>query len=90
VAGGTFSRVVSGSLEALISFEGVVDVAAERMRLDRAITELVAAQARTEAKLANPQFVERAPAEVVTKERERSAELSATLAKLTTQRSDLE
>ena len=60
------------------------------MRLDRAITELVAAQARTEAKLANPQFVERAPAEVVTKERERSAELSATLAKLTTQRSDLE
>ncbi|HLE39587.1 MAG TPA: valine--tRNA ligase [Acidimicrobiia bacterium] len=90
VAGGTFSRVVSGSLEALISFEGVVDVAAERMRLDRAITELVAAQARTEAKLANPQFVERAPAEVVAKERERSAELSATLAKLTTQRSDLE
>jgi valyl-tRNA synthetase len=87
--GGAFSRVVAGSLQALISLEGVVDVAAERRRLDAEIAELEEARTKASTKLANPQFVERAPDEIVTKERDRVDSLTATLAKLTTQRSEL-
>ena len=87
--GGAFSRVVSGSLQVLISLEGLVDVAAERLRLEREIAELEAIRGKATTKLANPQFVEKAPADIVAKERDRVAELSATLAKLTAQRSEL-
>ena len=86
---GAFSRVVSGSLQALISLEGLVDVAAERKRLDREIAELETMRAKATAKLDNPQFVEKAPPEIITKERDRVTDLSATLAKLTAQRSEL-
>ena len=86
---GAFSRVVSGSLQALISLEGLVDVAAERGRLDREIAELESLRAKASTKLANPQFVEKAPAEIIAKEQNRVAELSATLAKLNGQRSEL-
>jgi len=86
---GAFSRVVSGSLQALISLEGLVDVAAERKRLDREIAELETMRAKATAKLDNPQFVEKAPPEIITKERDRVTDLSATLAKLITQRSEL-
>ena len=44
---------------------------------------------QAEAKLANPQFVERAPAAVVEKERAKAAEFSARLAKLQAQLEDL-
>jgi valyl-tRNA synthetase len=86
---GAFSRVVSGSLQALISLEGLVDVAAERTRLDREIAELETMRAKATAKLDNPRFVEKAPAEIIAKERDRVTDLSATLAKLTAQRSEL-
>ncbi|MBI5157713.1 MAG: valine--tRNA ligase [Acidimicrobiia bacterium] len=86
---GAFSRVVSGSLQAVISLEGLVDVSAERARLDREITELETLRAKATAKLDNPQFVEKAPPEIITKERDRVTDLSATLEKLTAQRSEL-
>ncbi|MEK7252264.1 MAG: valine--tRNA ligase [Actinomycetota bacterium] len=87
--GANYSQVVSGSLQALISLDGLVDIGAERLRLDREITELEALVARTAAKLANAQFVERAPADIVAKERARAEDWLATLAKLTAQRSEL-
>ncbi len=87
--GGAFSRVVAGSLQALISLEGVVDVAAERQRLDAEIAELESARAKAAAKLANPDFTARAPEAIVAKEQDRVATLTATLGKLTAQRSEL-
>jgi len=60
-----------------------LDVAAERKRLAK---DLAAAQADIEAvarKLASPSFVERAPAEIVAKNRDRLAAAEAEAARLT-------
>jgi len=60
-----------------------LDVAAERKRLAK---DLAAAQAEIEAvarKLASPSFVERAPAEIVAKNRDRLAAAEAESARLT-------
>jgi valyl-tRNA synthetase len=60
--------------EVYVDLTGVVDLAAERPRLQKEIRRVDDLIAQGEAKLARPEFVERAPAEVVAKERERQAE----------------
>ena len=72
-----------------MSLAGAADVSAERERLTRAVADAEALLAAAEAKLGNPQFVERAPAAVVEKERARAAESAARLAKLRAQLEDL-
>ena len=62
-----------------------VDVAAERSRLQREIARVQAEAGKSEAKLANPNFVERAPAHVVAQERERLQGFHAMLEKLNAQ-----
>jgi valyl-tRNA synthetase len=59
-----------------------VDIAAERARLTKEIAALAADIERTARKLANPDFVSRAPEEVVEENRERLAEAEAAKAKL--------
>ena len=73
---------VTGGVTVALDTRGAIDVAAERARLqkDRAATEKELAQAR--AKLANPQFVEKAPEAVVNKVRERLAAAEADLARI--------
>ncbi len=87
VAGHT--RMTAGSIQVFIPLAGLVDVEAERPRLEKAIAEAEQALQRSQAKLENPNFAERAPAEVVAGERERVAEFSAKLEKLRTQLSEL-
>jgi valyl-tRNA synthetase len=60
----------------------VIDVGAERKRLQKEIGKLEAEAEKSEQKLANPDFVARAPVEVVEQLRERLEELKATLARL--------
>jgi len=74
-----------GELQVLIPMAGLIDKDAERKRLDKEIARLRADIARIEAKLANPSFVDKAPAAVVQKERERLAEQGAALANLVAQ-----
>jgi valyl-tRNA synthetase len=60
--------------ELYVDLTGVVDLAAERQRLQKEIRRVDGLIAQGDAKLARPDFVERAPAEIVAKERERQAE----------------
>jgi valyl-tRNA synthetase len=83
------TRFVAGPLQVFISLEGIVDVAAERERLAKAIDEAESGLAASTAKLGNPQFVERAPADVVDKERAKAAEYDERLAKLRSQLDEL-
>jgi valyl-tRNA synthetase len=75
-------KVVEGA-EIHVSLAGVIDVAAERQRLDREIRKVNEELARTEAKLAREDFRQRAPAEVVAREEARRAEHLALRDKLT-------
>ncbi len=68
-----------GEMKLLIPLADVIDKDAEIKRLQKEIDKRQADLERSEKKLANPSFVERAPAEVVDKERERVAELRTSL-----------
>ena len=87
VAGHT--RMTAGSLQVFVPLDGLVDAEAERPRLEKAIAEAEKTLARSEGKLANPNFAERAPAEVVEAERERVTVAMAKLEKLRTQLAEL-
>jgi valyl-tRNA synthetase len=82
-------RLVAGGLEGFIPLAGVVDAGAEHARLDKAIAEAEAERARAAGRLGNPDFVGRAPAEVVEKERRKLAEIEGLLDRLRRQRSAL-
>ena len=79
----TASLAVAGGVSVELDTRGVIDVAAERARLDkdRAVAEKEIAQCR--AKLDNPAFADKAPAEVVAKIRERLTAAEADLARIT-------
>jgi valyl-tRNA synthetase len=62
-----------------------VDPAKERERLAKEVARLSGEVAKAKTQLANPSFVERAPAAVVQQMRERVAGFEATLAKLSAQ-----
>jgi len=62
-----------------------MDPVAERARLQKEISRLEGEIARANAKLSNPNFVERAPAAVVAQEKERLATFLATLEQLKVQ-----
>jgi len=59
-----------------------IDPAAERVRLKKETARLEGEIEKARTKLANPSFVERAPAKVVEQERMRAAGFEADLAKL--------
>jgi valyl-tRNA synthetase len=75
-----------GEMKVLIPMAGLIDKEAELKRLDKEIERLQADMARTEAKLANPAFVDKAPTAVVAKERTKLTESAAAIAKLQEQR----
>jgi valyl-tRNA synthetase len=64
-----------GEMKVLIPLSGLIDKDAELARLGKELTRLGGDIERSEAKLANRNYIERAPAHVVDKERERLAEL---------------
>ena len=64
-----------GDMKILIPMAGLIDKKAEIPRLEKEIEKLQKELQRGEAKLANPNFVEKAPSDVVEKERSRMNEL---------------
>jgi len=71
-----------GAMEILVPMAGLIDKDAELARLDKEISKLEQDITRTEAKLANAAFVDKAPADVVEKERTRLAETKVAVEKL--------
>ncbi len=75
-----------GEMKILIPMAGLIDREAELKRLDKEIARLTDDVVRTESKLANPSFVDKAPDAVVQKERAKLLEHAAAIANLKTQR----
>ena len=79
------STALLGGLEILVPLEGIIDKDAEIGRLERELDKLGKSLGRSRAKLENPSFRDRAPAEVVEKERRRAAEFESSIGKLESQ-----
>jgi len=84
------ATALAAGLKVLIPLGSFIDPQAECARLDKEIARLQADLERTGAKLANENFVARAPAEVVEKERLRLAEIGTSLESLREQRRKIE
>jgi valyl-tRNA synthetase len=78
---GSVQLIVRGETAAL-PLKGVIDVAAERARLTKEMQKADADIARIDAKLNNPNFVARAPEEVVEEEKEKREEAVARKSKI--------
>ena len=78
-----------GRLKLHIPMEGLIDKNAEKERVERELDRARKELSRSEAKLTNESFIERAPAEIVEKERLRVEESKALIARLEEQRTRL-
>jgi valyl-tRNA synthetase len=67
--------VALDGMELYVPVLGVIDVARERVRLEKEMQKVAGELVQVQAKLAKESFVERAPESVVEKERERAASL---------------
>lgn len=76
---GSHVRLVTPGAEIYIAAGGGLDLGDLGAKLDKRIAELNAELAKVEKKLANPAFIEKAPKEVVEKERAKQAEHSESL-----------
>lgn len=81
------AAAVVGELKLLVPLEGLVDLDAERARLDKEIARVAAEKDKSETKLGK--FSDKVPAAVVEQERQRLADWSAQLAALQEQRARL-
>ena len=85
---GSLELVVRGEAVAL-PLVGVVDLGAERARLDKEIARVRLEIAKVEAKLGNPDFVARAPEDIIAEHEDRLETFQARLVKLNAARERL-
>jgi valyl-tRNA synthetase len=83
------AAIVIGAVEAYLPLAGMIDLEAERARLQKELAQLEADVARREARLANESFVSKAPEAVVQRERAGLEATRAALAKLHERLGDL-
>jgi len=77
--GETVPQAVSelvNSAEVFVPLSGIVDISKLKERWQKRLSELTRELERVQVRLSNPQFVERAPAEIVEAERQRLTELT--------------
>jgi valyl-tRNA synthetase len=83
------TRLAASTLEAFIPLDGLIDVEAERPRIEKAIAELEASIDRSKSKLENPKFKDRAPSDVVAAEEGRLDDVMGELIKQQRQLAEL-
>jgi valyl-tRNA synthetase len=82
-------QVISSGVEIYLPLAGMIDLAAEKERWQKELAQLEKRIAGSQAKLNNQNFVQKAPAEVVERERERLADLELQVDKIKKQLQDL-
>ena len=83
------ASAVVGDLSVLIPMAGLIDKAAELARLDKAIEKLEKEAGKVRGKLANENFVGKAPAAVIEKEKAKLAEAESVLTKMQEQKEQI-
>jgi valyl-tRNA synthetase len=78
------AQIVLSDVTAALPLAGIIDMAAERARLEREIAKTDGEIAKVDAKFANADFVAKAPPEVIDENRERKAAFEAAIKKLRT------
>ena len=78
-----------GDMELLVPMAGLIDKDAELARLDKEIRRKEKDRERTQSKINNPDFIDKAPADVVQKECDKLKELESALHKLNEQRASV-
>ncbi|EIL92657.1 valyl-tRNA ligase [Rhodanobacter fulvus Jip2] len=76
------AAAVVGALRVMIPLAGLIDLAAEKVRLAKEISRIEVEIKKCEGKLGNASFVANAPAEVVAQERQRITDWNTTLGAL--------
>jgi valyl-tRNA synthetase len=79
---GPVAAAVAGDSEVFMPLDGLVDIGAERLRLEKDLEKTEKILMRSMQKLNNPDFLDKAPRHVVQGERERSEELDVRRSKL--------
>jgi valyl-tRNA synthetase len=81
------ATALAGHLEILVPMAGIIDVTVELSRLDREINKISIEVSKLSGKLSNAKFTDKAPAEVVEKERRKLEDLESAVSKLLEKRS---
>jgi valyl-tRNA synthetase len=84
------ASVVVGRCEVFVPLAGMIDLDQERTRLRKEIEEKEGFLESVEKKLNNPQFVNKAPDEVVERERQKKEDATAELERLRDNLADLQ
>ncbi len=84
------ASAVVGELELLIPMAGIIDKDAELMRLEKELMKFNKDIALAEGKLNNPTFAQKAPVDIIDKEREKLAQAKLAREKLLHHRSTIE
>lgn len=79
------ARQLVGTLELMVPMAGLIDVAAEQARVEKVRLKLLSEIESVSRKLGNPGFADKAPPEVVQRERDRLAEAQRQLDQTTAQ-----
>jgi valyl-tRNA synthetase len=79
---GPVATSIVGGIEVVVPLAGVIDVEVEKARLTKEIDRVGRLLDRARTKIANPEFAEKAPGEIVAKERDKVETLTQTRAKL--------
>ena len=79
-----------GEMQLLVPMSGLIDKQVEIARLDKEIERMQKERTRADGKINNPKFVDKAPAEIVQKERDKVEELGSAIEKLQDQKIRME